>query len=204
MTEEQKPRGYFTNVLAFDCETSGVAIGQLDPTHNPETGETYQMVSAGFIVADVATLQPIDQLYVEIKWNGESTWNDGAEKIHGLSKAHLEVNGLTEEEAVSEIGTFLMNHFGPDNCIHMLGHNVATFDRYFLFRLFEKFGIELQFGNRHIDTYSLGVTLLGAYNSDQLFDELGLGTRDAHNALEDTQLTLEAAKRMQRIFRSVL
>lgn len=200
MTEEQKPRGYFTNVLAFDSETSGVALGMLDPTHDPSTGETFQMVSVGLIVADVATLQPIDELYIEIKWNGESAWKESAEKIHGLSKSYLAVNGLTEEEAVAEIGTFLLKHFGPANCIHLLGHNVATFDRYFLAQLFAKYGIDLQFGNRHIDTYSLGVVLLGAYNSDDLFASLGLGVRDTHNALEDTRLTLAAARRLQKLF----
>jgi len=199
-----KPRGYFNNVLAFDCETTGLAMGSLDPTHDEATGNTYQMVSAGFIVADVKTLKPIDELYVEIQWNGESEWNMGAQKVHGLSKDYLKKNGQTEKEAVIAIGNFLMKHFGPDNCIHLLGHNVATFDRYFIARLFEKFGIDLKFGNRHIDTYSLGVTLLGAYTSDDLFEVLGLGERTIHNALEDTRMTLAAARRLQVMFNSLL
>lgn len=201
---DTKPRGYFKNVLVFDCETTGIALNSLDPTHDEDTGKTYQMVSAGFIIADIDTLKPLDELYVEIQWNGESEWTLEAQKVHGLTKEYLEKEGLTELEAVEEIGSFLITHFGPENCIHLLGHNVATFDRYFLARLFEKFGIGLNFGNRHIDTYSLGVTLLGAYNSDDLFSALGLGQRDAHNALEDVRLTLAAARRIQKLFGSLL
>lgn len=199
MSDEKKPRGYFEYVLAFDSETTGVAVGQLDPTTRAD-GEYYQMVSAAFILADVKTLKPIDRLYVEIKWNGESRWESGAESVHGLSKEYLEKNGMSEEEAVVEIGNFLLKYYSPESDIRLLGHNVATFDRYFLSHLFERHGIKLKFGNRHIDSFALGVTLLEAYNSDDLFETLGMKSRDAHNAMEDTEMTLKAVRMMKKMF----
>lgn len=196
---DKKPRGYFENILALDTETTGVAIGQLDPTTRAD-GEYYQMVSAGFIIADVKTFKPIDKLYVEIKWNGESRWESRAEGVHGLSKKYLEKNALSEEDAVVEIGQFLLKHYSPESDLRLLGHNVATFDRYFLSHLFERHGIKLKFGNRHIDSFALGMTLLEAYNSDDLFEALGMQARESHNAMEDTEMTLKAVRMMKKMF----
>ena len=186
-----KPLGYFRYCLACDCETSGLAFGQIDPTLEENTGVTYQAVSFAFIVVDTETLEEVDELYVEIKWNGESKWTSEAEKIHGLSKAYLEKNGLDEKDAVCEIAEFILKYFDPNKNIPLLGHNVVSFDRYFLFHLFNKFGLNLQFGSRHIDTLPIGFTLFNLFHSDQIFDKFGLEKRTQHNALQDIRQTLK-------------
>ena len=204
-TAKGLPPGYFKYVLAIDCETTGLKFNADDPS------EGHQAVSWGIIVANADTLQPVDTLYVEIKWNEDSIkarkrdpeFGKKAESIHGLTFEHLEENGMDEERAVVEIGNLIMNYFADGN-IRTLGHNVATFDLWFMKRLFRKFDIELKFGSRHIDTSSLGYVNFGVYTSDQLFEEVGFDDRGTHDALEDAAMALEAARRMRLIFQSGL
>jgi len=203
-TIKGKPRGYFEKILAMDCETTGLAINRDDPSYDPEKGIEYQSVSWGFIVADAATLEPIEKMYIEIQWNGESKWDNRAQKIHGLSKEHLKKNGFTEAEAVEAIGTLIMKHWGPTVRIGTLGHNVATFDIWFLKRLFRRQGIELSFGSRHVDTSSIGFVNWNTFTSDQLFKAVGFEDRGDHNALDDAEMSLEAARVTKLLFNTCL
>jgi len=198
-----KPAGWFQYVLAMDAETTGLKFNSDDPSIG------HQAVSWGFIVADSHTLKPIEKLYVEIKWNDTSLdareadpkFGTYAEKIHGLTLAYLEENGLDEQEAVEEIGTLILKYWGDGN-IRCLGHNVATFDIWFLKRMMRRYNIELKFGARHIDTSGAGFINFETYTSDALFDEVGFEARDDHNALVDAEMALESARMMRLIFQS--
>lgn len=199
---KDKPRGYFEKLLAMDCETTGLTFNSDDPSVG------HQAISWGLIVADAATLKPIEELYLEIKWNEDSvaarqkdpSFGKRAEQVHGLSKSYLDENGITETEAVEKIGSLIMKYWGPEVSIRTLGHNVATFDLWFFKRLFRKFGIELKFGNRHYDTNSIGFATFGTFNSDDLFEACGLNARGDHNALHDAKYALESARRIKLIF----
>lgn len=187
MTENKKPRGHFDYFLAIDCETSGMAFNEDDPSINTKTGQVYQSVSWGLVVVDATTLKTVEELYLEIKWDGESEWDKRAEKVHGLSLAYLEENGMTSEEAVVAIAGLILKYWGPDVSVCLAGHNVQTFDMFFLKRLLRAQGIEIKFGNRHIDTNSIGFGVYQTYNSDDLFDVVGCAKRDKHNALDDAR-----------------
>lgn len=199
-----KPRGYYEKILAMDCETTGLASNADDPSFNPQTGAEYQAISWGLIVANAQTLKPIDKMYIEIQWNGDSVWDTRAQKVHGLSKEYLKENGFTEEEAVEAIGTLIIKHWGPDGRIGTLGHNVATFDLWFLKRLFRRHDIDLRFGNRHVDTSSIGFVNWETFNSDDLFSAVGFDDRGAHNALQDAEQSLEAARRTRLLFKNCI
>lgn len=209
---KDKPRGYFQYMLAMDCETTGLCTNQDDPTHNPETGERHQTVSWGLIVADAATLKPIEKLYLEIKWNEKSkaqqakapAWGTRAEQIHGLTQEYLEKNGLTEEEAVVKIAELLLKYWGPTVSIRTLGHNVHTFDMPFFRDLFRRHGIELTFGSRHYDTNSIAFATFGTFNSDDFFDAVGFEKRGDHNALVDAEQALEATRIVRKIFQKAI
>lgn len=203
-TIKGKPTGYFEKVLALDCETSGLAYNSDDPSIDVETGKMFQSVSWGFIVADAQTLKPIEKMYLEIQWDGKSEWSSGAEKVHGLSKKHLKKNGFTEEEAVEAIGTLILKHWGPNVSIRLLGHNVLSFDIWFLKRLMRKHGIELKFGARHIDTNTVGFVNWETFTSDQLFEAIGMPERESHNALDDAMMSLESARITRVIFKKAL
>lgn len=196
----------FDLTMACDAETTGLAFGKVDPTINEDTGEKYQAISFGFIIANVHTLRPIDELYVEIQYDESYEWTEGAERVHGLSREYLAEHGMTRMEAGHKIADFIEKYFGPIDQIRklcLLGHNVATFDRYFLIDLLQECGRVPQFGNRHIDTLSLGIVTLGAFSSDELFEVLGM-TRDPskHNALEDTRHALKAARMIKKFIQS--
>lgn len=187
----------FNKFLAVDCETSSMSFG-IDPSTN------CQMVSIGLIVSDTKTYEELDTLYLEIKWNGESDWSQKAESIHQLSKEYLEENGVDEEEAAVQITEFIMKHFNVSKGITLLGHNVSSFDRFFLRSLLMKFDIDLKFSHRNIDSFTLGLIVLDAYDSDELFRALGYKYRDGHNALEDIRYTLSAVRWMHNIIQEKL
>jgi len=204
------PRGFFKNVLAIDTETSGYYRKNLHVTHAPpehvEIGkpfEEYQILSIGLIVADLETFKTIKKLYLEIKWNGWSAWDKEAQKIHGLSKEHLEKCGVSEEEAVIAIAQFILDYWGPDNHICFAGHNVS-FDIQFLDRLMSRHGIHLKISGRFIDTNTLGAAIYGTFNSDDLFDAMGFPERKKHNSLEDIEYTLEVLRKTKKLFNSFL
>lgn len=200
---EHKPKGHFDYLLAMDCETTGLCINNHTPVENND-GERHQAVSWGFVVADAQTLMPQKELYVEIKWNKyskeqrklDSYFGIHAEKIHGLTKEYLDDNGMTETEAVERIANeIIVPYWGIGanmSNIRTLGHNVHTFDLPFLRDLFGRHGLDLPFGNRHMDSNSLGFGTVGSLNSDDLFSVLGMDDRDEHNALEDARMALES------------
>lgn len=200
MSWERKPIGYFKHALAVDCETSGLATRQINPTYDPITGKSYQAVSFAMIIVDMETLEEVEELYVEIKWNGEAEWSKEAENIHGLTKNYLDINGLDEKDALCLMAELILKYFGPDNVIPLMGHNVATFDRYFLDGLFRKYGIALKFGSRNIDTLTIGAVLFNLFNSDELFNRVGLQKRTKHNALEDIKYTIETLRTVKTLW----
>lgn len=195
-----KTRGQFDYLLVVDSETSGIAFSEDDPSINTKTGQIYQSVSWGLIVVNATTLKPIEELYLEIKWDGESAWDKKAEAVHGLSLAYLEEHGLTPEEAVIDIASLILKYWGPDSPVCLAGHNVATFDLFFLRRLLRSQGIEIKFGNRHVDTNSIGYAVYTTYNSDDLFEQVGCSQRNTHNALVDAHNVLRTLQVTRRLF----
>lgn len=188
------PIGYFDKLLAFDAETSSIN------RENDNPAIDCQMVSIGIIVADAKTYEPIEKLYLEIKYNGTALWSPEAEAIHGLSKEYLEKNGVSEEDAVLEIGTLLMKYWPLKIPINALGHNLVGFDILFIKELFKKFDLNLKFSNRNIDTFPLMNVLLNSYDSNQGFSAIGLPERKKHNALEDIEMTLETVRRIKLLW----
>lgn len=207
----KKPDGWCSHVLAIDCETTGLCFKSDNPVRRTlEDGslEEHQAVSWGFVVAKTDNLKPVEELYVKIKWNDScieqreknKKYGKRAEEIHGLTIDHLEDHGITEEEAVVKIGSMILKYWGPETNIRLLGHNVATFDMWFLRDLFRRHGVELKFSNRQVDTSSAGFVNFESYTSDQLFDACGLDARKTHNALDDAKMALTAARTMRSIF----
>lgn len=197
--------GFFDKVLALDVETSGLIRSTSNPCVNYKTGEYYQMVSVGMAIADTETLKPVDTLYVEIKWDGRSLWSAGAEKKHGLSKAYLERNGVSDVEALAQIVDFVSTYwdinaeYSKDRVVHCLGTNVASFDMFFMHDLFDRYEVPFfPVSNQVIDTNTVGWVTMGMFTSDKLFEAIGI-KRDKHNSLEDALLSLEAARRIRKM-----
>ena len=193
-----------TKILVFDVETSGLwpSWDSPDPSINPKTGERYQILSIAMIVADWETLEERDRLYVEFKWDGTSIWSEGAERVHGLTKAHLEEVGVDKEEGFCQIIEFILKHFDrfPPN---VAGHNVI-FDILFLKDLCRQFDFVLNISNRIIDTNTLGMVCWDAHSSDDLFHKVACPERKEHNAMEDVEYTLHSIKMTRMFFKEGL
>lgn len=190
----------FNKFLAIDLETSGMSFQNDDPSNNYE----YQIVSIGMIVSNTKTYSEDAILYREIKWNGTSEWNAKAETIHGMSKEYLEESGLDEEDAVIDIVEFIMEHFDTTKPIVLMGHNVVSFDKPFFKALLRKHGISLKFSHRAIDSFPVGLLVVDAYDSNELFDKMGFPPRKEHNALEDIKYTLKAFRGVKGIIDEIL
>jgi DNA polymerase III epsilon subunit-like protein len=203
---DKKPNGYIEKFLVIDAETSGMCFGTDDPSYDPVTKDTYQAVSWGLIVASANTLKPIEELYVEVQWDGKSKWDKRAEAVHGLSLDYLENHGQSSEDAACSIAELILKHWGPDSPIHLAGHNVMTFDAWFLRRQMRDHGINLRIGNKSIDTNAIGFATFHTHNSDDLFQAVGLPTRNAnkHNALDDARNALHVIRIVRTVFQQFL
>ena len=190
----------FDKFLAIDLETSGMSFTTDDPSNAYE----YQIVSIGLIVSNPTNYKEEASIYREIRWNGTSEWNAKAEEIHGLSKEHLEEVGLDEEDAVADILEFILEHFDSTKPIVLMGHNVVSFDKPFFKALLRKYGVNLKFSHRALDSFPVGLLTVDAYDSDELFENMGFPARKAHNALEDIQLTLKAFRGIKGILDEAL
>jgi hypothetical protein len=193
-------RGEFDRILAFDCETSGINHGQIDPAQH------YKMVSAGFIVADI-NFDPIEKLYIEFKWDDPTCsekfyWDNGAEQIHGLSREYLNEHGMTEVDAAEAVGGLIYEHWGLNTVIVLLGTNIASFDQFFLRKFLERQGLKFKFAHRMLDTFSLAMGTVQAYNSTELFELIGCHRGDTHNSLQDTECSLNSFKIINRIWKT--
>lgn len=195
--------------LAIDWETSGATWGG-------DSSKDYQGLSFGAIVFNAKTFEPIEKLYLEIKFDeSKYKWSDGAQKIHGMTREYLEQNGVTQEEAATSLAELILKHWGPDSKVLFLGHN-PEFDRRFTNQLLNTIGIEFSveasgnFESRidvfHVvlDTSALGFITMGLYKSDLLFEKMGFDDRGDHNALQDAEQTLETCKMIREIFKSVI
>jgi len=199
MTDNYKrnPQGYFKYILAIDSETTGFTKGR-----DPSVG--HQAISWGIIVADAHTLIPVEKLYLEIKWNDGSkaaradhpSFSVTASDIHGLTYNYLEENGIAEEDAVLLIAELILKYWGPTQQLHCLGHNIE-FDIAFLDSMFKRYGIDLYFSSRQYDSNSMGFVAVESFTSNSFFDTMGFPPRDAHNALQDIEQTLESCRRIR-------
>lgn len=195
-----KPIGWYNKFLVIDCETTGLNFDQ--NSHDITLG--YQSVSWGFIVSDMKTMKPLSELYVEIKWDGESEWHWKAAKTHGLTKAHLEENGMTGSDAADAIVMFLAEHFEVEDTIICMGINVARFDIPFLKKLLLAHGYPVSFSHRCLDVSSLAAMTIGTFTSQEMFDVLQVPRGDVHNALEDCRATLTSARLIRKMFNAGL
>ena len=193
------------DIIAIDCETSGMNLNANRCLNQNSVAHGYQAVSWGIVITDTETFKVKDELYVLIKWNGKSQWNAKAESIHGLSKEYLEEHGMDEEDAVVEIMEFLMKHLDITAPLYCLGHNVVSFDIPFLKDLFTRYELsDIKFGHRHLDTFALSMGTVQEFDSDTLFKRVGLKDRGEHNALEDAKNALEVYRRLNKAWTQML
>lgn len=177
--------------LAIDWETSGYSY--------PNFASKHQGISFGAAIFDLKTFDVVESIYQEIKFKAdEYEWSPGAEKVHGLSRQHLDEHGSDQENAAISLAHLVHKFIGSTDII-LLGHRVY-FDRDFTNQLMATVNMEFQYHPTVIDTLSLGTIFLEVTKSDEVFSTLGLPARGLHNSLEDILFTLESVRKMKNGF----
>ena len=195
--------------LCLDWETSGADFGK-------DSSLTYQGISFGAIVFNTSDFTPVEELYLEIKFDDSKwKWSDGAEKIHGLSRDYLEASGISQQDAAVALAELILKYWGPDSKVMFLGHN-PEFDIRFTNQLLNQIEIEfsvekktaftswIQLHHVVLDTSGLGFITLGLFKSDLLFEKIGFPERGSHNALQDAKQTLQTCEVMRAIVKPIV
>jgi len=177
------------NILVVSLETTGINYTDCDRAVG------HQILAGGFIVADSKTFTPIEKRYIEIKWDPMNAWDSDAESYHGLSKKYLNQNGITEEDAVVQIGELILRNI-PSGPIVMLGHNVSNFTYWFMSDIFHKYDIDLTFSARMLDTFTIGKTVFGLNDSKDIFNLLG---KNPTNALDKAEAYLTLFRLVKKL-----
>ena len=182
--------------LCIDWETSGSDF--VGKSH-----ETYQGLAYGAVIFDTETFEPVETLYRELYFDSARyKWSDEAEKIHGLSQAHLGVNGVSREDGLVDLLELIVKYFGTgDAKIMFLGHNV-DFDIDFTCQLADDFGVDIRQRIYHVKLETSGASFImtGKYRSNDVFEIFTGKVREGgHNALDDALLSLETARNMRAL-----
>lgn len=194
--------------ICLDWETSGADFGA-------DSSINYQGIAVGAIVFDLTTLEEVESLYREIKFDSTRyKWTEQAEKIHGLSREYLEKSGVTQEQALVDLIEVMIKYWPPgffaelgkepDSKILLAGHNKG-FDMDFTAQLFRDNQLEIAFHHVGMDSTMIAFAVAGIYKSDEVFEVLGgINKRDCHNALEDARACLAVLRNIRQIFQNGL
>jgi DNA polymerase III alpha subunit (gram-positive type) len=144
----------------------------------------YNMVSLGAVAVrrDGKEWRPEEErFYVEIKPIAPG-FDAGAMKIHGLTRAHLEREGVEADEAMRRLTAFVEKTLrGSGGRPVFVGHN-AVFDWAFVSWYYEKFSLPNPFGYKALDSKSLAMGRLGIgwfeTNKERLEEILTLPKQD--------------------------
>lgn len=185
--------------LVITCDTTGLNKNDI---FNPQVNGTnyYQPITFGLVVVD-ESFNSIDELYVEIKWDGKSIWENEAQKMHGKSIESLSANGIKEIEAVEEIGSFIFEHFGNGN-INLVGCN-TVFSRNYLNAMFHRYDVQLKFSSKVHDLNTLGFVLFGANSRDEIFNALDIKKPSTPNALVTSRNITKCFKLIKQLWNTL-
>ncbi len=202
--------------LWLDWETSGASFGK-DFVSYPamfEPGQ-FQGIQLGLVIADNENFEEVDAMKVNIKFDPSYQWQEGAEKVHGISREFLKENGVDAEEAVATIIEFIVKYFGEDvikfgdapedrtRSICFGGHNL-DFDIACLQALLKRFNFGVVQHHVKLDTSAIGFLAVGIYKSSTLFQHFGAEARGKHDALDDTRQSLAVATGVKALVKAAL
>lgn len=189
------------HILVIDWETSGAEFG----VDVEIIASKYQGISFGAIIADFNTLEEVESVYCEVKFNDAAyIWSPEAEAIHGKSREMLLADGLSSEGAAEVLANLIVRYWGFESLVIFAGHN-PYFDIAFTKQLLGPFGVMPKLHHVVLDTSALGMILIGKHRSDDVFDLLGgIQKRKEHNALDDARACLQSMQNAKLIFNEVL
>ena len=184
-------------ILVCDTETTGSTFGTYE-----ETFSRYQAISFGALIATSDTFEEVANLSFKVKYDPRYEWTETAEKIHGISREQLEVEGLTNEEAAAELAEFILNHFGTGK-VMFANHN-PWFDIEAMRQLLVPHGVMPDIHHVVLDTSSLGFVTMGKCRSNDVFSFFNGERPPVHDALGDARMALGVLRGIREIVNTVL
>lgn len=164
-----------TEFVILDFETTGL---------NPREGDAIIEI-AGIKTRGKEKIGKFEQLV-----NPGRSIHPEAEKISGITNAHVAMFGKPLAKAIVEFKVFL------DGAV-LVGHNIRRFDAEFLHQHYADHGLA-PLENPIMDTLELARASLniGRYNLATLAQYFNIEQSRAHRAMSDTQTTMEVLWRL--------
>jgi hypothetical protein len=194
--------------LFIDWETSGADFS----LSYSEQAKIFQGIQLGLVIADNETFEEVDSLKLDILFDSDFTWQDEAQKVHGITREYLSQNGIDREAAAVEAINFLLKYFSQDafylldmgppkmnpNKLCFGGHNL-DFDIEHFLALLAVAGLGADVHHVKLNTTVIGFHATGLYRSNDLFTLFGAEARGNHDALEDARQSLAVARGVKQL-----
>lgn len=189
-----------SHILCVDVETSGIAFNGRTPVYDESSKEQYAVIQLAAVLLHKTSLREVSSFSRFIRFNSKIfNWSISAQNVHGKSIPFLDKNGVEEKEAAYEFFQWLdSNDIDCFKPIFLMGHNVRSFDAFFLKDMFDRHSLRLQFAARTFDSAALCL-LHDVDDSTELFKKLGIVRGNNHDALEDVRATAEAFRRTKKV-----
>lgn len=172
------------SLVSVDIEASGPS---------PSTGS---LVAIGACLVD----DPATGFYVELKPVPGAPWNEAAERVHGLSRAHLDANGVDPIEAMRAFAAWLERV--ADGRVPVFVAFNATFDWMFVADAFQRLLGRNPFGVSGLDQKAY---FMGKHGVRRWSETTKLAVRQRYpTAMPHTHHALEDAREQAELMRQLL
>lgn len=196
-TKGQKEKAK-SRIIILDFETGG-----LKPS-------VHAIVSFAAVAVEPVNFEIVDRLEFKVK-PYEMEYTPEAQRVHGLSKAHLEKHGVKYETGMKAIhGFFEKNKTTKAKKPILAGHNL-DFDKGFLEFNFEVMDYDLP---KSIDPYYIDTLkeceMIYGHKKDvsmklvNVCGMMGINLDDAHSAMADVIATYELLRQITMLKRSIV
>jgi ribonuclease T len=166
---------------------SGEALISVDVEASGPSPSTGSLIAIGACVVD----RPELTFYRELRAQQGIAWNPGTEDVHGLTREHLDANGVEPESAMRDFADWVQSVAGGRKPV-MVGVNVS-FDWMFVADYLERYLGRNPFGVAPLDLKSL---FMGRYRLSRWSDttkhnmlkHITVDLPHTHNALDDARM----------------
>lgn len=175
--------------FCIDCESSGPVPA------------LYNLISLGVVVVRRDPATGKHTLGAEKYWELQLAfpgWEDEAERIHKLTREHLDKHGLPPRQVLTELSAFTKQHCAENEKPLFVGHN-APFDWMMVNYYYHHFAVKNPYGYNALDTKAMatGKHRLSWPDSNkekllELYPRLRAPAENmVHNALADAKFQAE-------------
>lgn len=183
---------HYKEDVTITPKTISLLCEDIDKFKNMIIERVDRMQESGYILSYDAFLELLEGDLREVaKLYFDHSYNPQALEVTHMSTHLMSEEGVTYEEAFSEIKALLDRHTISNNKPIIAGHNIKAFDLDFIKKLFQENGTDFEslINSFMIDTLEwvrLRWFEMPSFNLGTCANTLGLTLKEAHRALPDT------------------